>query len=207
MVDFTHPTSKFLPVSIDIDNLEWDCFVEGWILFSLIISIKLMFIRYNPHGSVEIWGAKFIKSLIGVTHKQWLYRNSDVHHVIDDLTALQHGELAAKIRQLMKTKRMALLARHRPYMKIDFAELRHGPMIARQVWVANMEMAICVAKVGKCNICTQESLHLLCTPIALPVIQKCSPTPAAYGFSMDNSTPVNRHPPFLTPVFSSCNAQ
>ncbi len=44
-------------------------------------------------------------------------------------------------------------------MKIDFAELGRGPMIAHQVWVANMEMT-------KGNFCTQESLHLLCTPIA-----------------------------------------
>jgi hypothetical protein len=110
MVNCTHPTSNFLPISIDIDNLGCDCFVEGWIPLLLIISIKPMCLWYNLHGSIEIWGAKCIKSLICLTHKQWLYWNSDVHHVIDDLTALQHKELAAKNCWLMKTKRMTLLA-------------------------------------------------------------------------------------------------
>ncbi len=186
------------PPTIDIDNLGWDCFVEGRIPYLLIVSIKPMFLRCIPRGSVN---------LIGLTHKQLLYRNSKVHHVDDDRTALQHGELVAKIRQLMKTKHTTLLARHWHYMKIDFAELGREPTIACQVWVANMEMAIIVTKVAKDNFCTQESLHLLCTPIALPVIQKYSPKPAAHGSFTDDSPPVNRHSPFLTPVSSSCNAQ
>ncbi len=142
IVDCIHTTSKFLLTSIDVDNLGWDCFMEGQIPHSLNLSIKPMFLWYNPCGSVDIWGSNFIKSLVGLTHKQWLYRNSDVHYVTNNLTALQHRELVAKISQLMRTKCMALLARHQHYMKIDFAELGCGPTIARQVWVANMEMAI-----------------------------------------------------------------
>ena len=161
-----------------------------------------MFLKYNKCGSVENWGVKFVKCHIGLTHTQWLYRNSEVHYVINDLTVLQHRELAAKMGQLMRTKRMALLARHRPYMKIDFAELRHGPMIARQVWVTNMEMAIGIAKVAKGNFCTWESLRLLCTKIVLPVIQKCSPTPPANVPPTDNSFPFNRLLHLLMPISS-----
>jgi hypothetical protein len=39
-------------------------------------------------------------------------------------------------------------------MKIDFAKLGHGPTIVRQVWFANMEMAISIAKIAKGNFCT-----------------------------------------------------
>jgi hypothetical protein len=42
MVDCTLPVSRFLPISVDIDNLGWDCFVEGRISYSLIVSIKPM---------------------------------------------------------------------------------------------------------------------------------------------------------------------
>jgi hypothetical protein len=42
MVDCTLPSSRFLPISIDIDNLGWDCFVEGRIPYSLIGTIKPM---------------------------------------------------------------------------------------------------------------------------------------------------------------------
>jgi hypothetical protein len=60
MVDCTLPASRFLPISVDINNLGWDCFVEGRIPYSLIISIKMMLLQYNPPDSVEKWGANLI---------------------------------------------------------------------------------------------------------------------------------------------------
>jgi hypothetical protein len=50
-------------------------------------------------------------------------------------------------------------------MEVDFAKLGSRTTIARQVWVANMEMAISVAKVARDNFCTQETLRLLRTPL------------------------------------------
>jgi hypothetical protein len=44
MVDCTHPTSKLLLISINIDNLRWDCFVQGQIPYSLFVSIKPMYL-------------------------------------------------------------------------------------------------------------------------------------------------------------------
>jgi hypothetical protein len=43
-------------------------------------------------------------------------------------------------------------------MDVDFMELGGGTTIKRQVWVANVEMAISVAKVVHDNFCTQETL-------------------------------------------------
>jgi hypothetical protein len=62
-----------------------------------------------------------------------LYPNSDVHNVIDNLIALQHRELVAKIGWLMRTIITALLVQHQHYMKIDLTKLGCGPAIARQV--------------------------------------------------------------------------
>ncbi len=131
-----------------------------------------------------------------------LYRNSGVHYVTNNLTALHHGELAAKIGWLMRTTCMALLSWHQHYTKIDFAKLGRGPTIVRQVWVAHMEMAISVAKVAKGNFCTQESLHLLHTKMVLPVIQKCSPTPPANIPPTDDFSPFNHLSHLLTPMSS-----
>jgi hypothetical protein len=55
-------------------------------------------------------------------------------------------------------------------MNTNFNILGCGPTIARQVWVANMEMAISIAKVAKGNFCTQETLQLMFTPLTLPTI-------------------------------------
>ncbi len=115
---------------------------------------------------------------------------------------LQHRELAAKIGQLMRMNCMALLAGHRHYMKIDFAKLGLGPLIVRQVWVADIEMAISIAKVLKSNFCTQESLHLLCTKMVLPIIQKCYPTPPANVPPTDNSSSFNCLSHLLLPISS-----
>ncbi len=118
-----------------------------------------MYHQYKPRGSIEIWGTKFIKSLLSMTHKQWLYRNCDVHYISNGLASRQHNKLTSKIKELMKTKRNALLlSQHQHYMNTNFNTLGCRPTIARQVWVASMEMAISVAKVAKGNFCTQETL-------------------------------------------------
>ena len=156
--------SPYNRVATAIDNLGWDCFVEGRIPYVLIETVKPMLRRYMPKGSVELWGAKFIKSLVSITHKQWLYRNSDVHHAIDGISARQHQELTARIHCLLKTKKDSLHERHRHLMEVDFTKLGSGTTIARQVWVANVDMAISVARIAGTNTCTQEALRLLRTP-------------------------------------------
>ena len=50
-------------------------------------------------------------------------------------------------------------------MDVDFVELGSGPTIVRQVWVANVEMAVSVAKVMRGNFCTQDNLPLLHMPL------------------------------------------
>ena len=161
----SHSHFPYKHVASAVDNLGWDCFVKGRIPQALIDAVQPMLRRYIPRGSVELWGAKFIKSLISITHKQWLYRNSDVHHVIDGLSLRQQQELTTRICELLETKKNSLLERHKYLMEVDFIKLGSGTTIARQVWIANVEMAISVAKVARGNFCTQETLLLLCTPV------------------------------------------
>jgi hypothetical protein len=75
MEDITHMHSHFLPVATAINNLGWDCFIEGRIPYLLIETVQPMLWRDNARGSVDLWGSRFIKSMISITHKQWLYRN------------------------------------------------------------------------------------------------------------------------------------
>jgi len=96
MEDCSQLGSHFIPIAIAIDNLGWDCMVEGRIPYILIEGIQPMLWQYNPRGSVEGWGAKLIKRLVSITHKQWLYRNNSLHHVSNSLTAKQHPELLMK---------------------------------------------------------------------------------------------------------------
>ena len=71
-----------------------------------------------------------------------------MHHVIDGLSSQQQQELTARIHELLETKKKSLLEQHKHLMDVDFVKLGSGTTILRQVWVANMEMAISVAKVA-----------------------------------------------------------
>ena len=61
-------------------------------------------------------------------------------------------------------KKGCLLERHQHLMDVDFFKLGSRPTITRQVWVANIEMAISVAKVAWGNFCSQEVIKALRTP-------------------------------------------
>ena len=143
-----------------------------------------------------------VESLLSITKKQWLYRNIDVHHVINGLSSCQHHELMARIHDLLETKKDSLPEQHKHLMNVDFAKLGSGTTIAWQVWVANVEMAISVAKVARENFCTQETLLLLQTPLLktsshLRNKEVCFHTP-----SMHIGTPTLLR--FTTPCHSAC---
>jgi hypothetical protein len=109
----------------------------------------------------------------------------------------QHKELTTKIKILMKTKRSALLGHHQHYTSTNFDKLGRRPIVARRVWVANMEMAISVAKVTKGNFCTQDTLQQLPIPIALPSNQQSPPVPISCVTTC--TPPHHYHLPFVTP--------
>ena len=203
MKDCIPPLSLYNHVATAIDNLGWDCFVEGRIPYILIDTVKPMLRRYIPKGSVELWGARFIKSLLSITHKQWLYRNSDVHHAIDGLSARQHQELTARIHYLLETKKDSLLERHKHLMEVDFAKLGSGTTIARQVWVAKVEMAISVARVARDNSCTQETLRLLRTPLRKTSSHLRKKDVHLHTPSMHIASPTVTQPSISTPCHSA----
>ncbi len=105
------------------DLLGWDCFIEGQIPSILIKTIKPQLHQYSPWKSIDKWGVKLVKSLINITHKQWIYRNADVYHVINGLTSNQHTILFARVRELLTTDSNHLLPCHRHLLNQDFHHL------------------------------------------------------------------------------------
>jgi len=204
MNDCIPSLSPYNHVATVINNLGWDCFVEGRILHVLIDTVKPMLHWYIPRGSVELWGARFIKSLLSITHKQWLYRNSDAHHVINGLSSRQHQELTARIHDFLETKKDSLLERHKHLMDVDFVKVGSGTTIARQVWVANVEMVISVAKVARNNFCTQEILILLLTPLLKTSTHLRNKEVHFHTPSMDTGTPTLKQPRNTTLCHSAC---
>ncbi len=193
MEDCIKSNSKYVRLSANINNLGWDCFVEGHCDQTHVC-------WYKPRGT------KFIKSLISLTHKQWLHRSCDVHYISNGLTSRQQDELASKIKELMKTKRTALLGQHWHCMNTNFKTLRHGPTVACQVWVANMEMAISIAKFAEDNFCTQEILRQLYTPLTLPTIQHTRIMTLINVRNTSPNPPPIYHALVITPRARTCHA-
>ncbi len=127
------------------DLLGWDCFMEGQIPSILIKTIKPQLHQCSPWKSIDKWGIKFIKSLINITHKQWIYRNADVHHVIDGLTLSQHTALFARVQELLMTNVNYVLPCPPHLLNQDFHQLGNADTLPRQLWVASMESAISAA--------------------------------------------------------------
>jgi hypothetical protein len=75
------------------DCLGWDCFVEGCITVLLLECICPLFLQWTPQRSLEKLGVQFLKTLLNLTHKQWIFCNVEIHHKIDGLTQGQHMDI------------------------------------------------------------------------------------------------------------------
>ena len=73
-------------------------------------------------------------------------------------------------------------------MLTNFEVLGSGPTLARQVWVANMKMAISIARVAKANFCLQDTLCQLNIPSVIP---KTQPNPTVPTTRSNTQSPLH----------------
>jgi hypothetical protein len=91
-------------------------------------------------------------------------------------------------------------------MGVDFIKLGSGTTIARQVWVANVEMGISIAKVACGNFCTQETLLLLRTPLLKTSSHLQNKEVPPITPSKHTGTTTLKQPRTMTPRHSACSA-
>ena len=114
MISCTHTTSPLLQTLATVqDRLGWDNFVEGRIrkLFVEVVRVNLDSIqsRLTP----EKWCMTFIRKLLHLTHKQWLFQNSHTHYKkLEGLTPAQHELIFEKVKHLMWTNPADFLDQH-----------------------------------------------------------------------------------------------
>ncbi len=156
MVNQTPLDSKYMHLSRIQDELRWDCFLEGRIPIALLEAVK---ISLPSRQSITKWGVSFIKTLLSVTHRQWFFRNADVHHRFDSLTMHGHNILSLRINELLETSPADLLPVHRYLLQKDFFQLGTADTIQRQIWVATMESALGAASSFHSGHLTPGSLH------------------------------------------------
>ncbi len=153
------PNSPYMSLTRTQDWLGWDCFVEGCIQHILIKMVRPFLHNWLPRISITRWGIDFIKSLLSVTHRQWLFWNADVHHRIEGLMVHQHSQLNLRIHALIQTSPEDLLPCHRHLLQQDFASLGNADTLKRQIWAASMESALGVASHFSAGHLTPGNLH------------------------------------------------
>ncbi len=187
MESLTPSNGSYRDLALMQDKLGWDCFVKGQIPIVLLDTIHPCLHQISPCKSISKWGVQIIKSLLGVTHRQWLFWNSNVHHRIDSLTSHQHSQSFDCIHSLLMTPISELLPNDRHLLQQDFHQLSNTDTIQCQLWVASMESAISAASHVATGHYTPDSLQIF---NSIP----SQPAPCWSPFTDTRSTQWN-HPP------------
>jgi hypothetical protein len=82
--------SRYMVLAKIQDRLGCDCIVKGRLPIVLIKTVRPFLHSWSPQKSIMQWGISFLKSLLSVTHKQWLFQNADIHNRFDEITMHQH---------------------------------------------------------------------------------------------------------------------
>jgi hypothetical protein len=138
----TFPSSYTLLAEYQ-DKLGWDNFLEGRILSLMVEEQRIHIKSCSTVYTVESWATGMIEHLLGITHKQWVYRNARVHlEKLDGHTEAEHAKIMSRIRVLLWTDPDSLMPRDRLLLEGDFSALGSGPAANRLYWIASMESAL-----------------------------------------------------------------
>ena len=132
----------------DHDKLGWDNFMEGRICKSFFQLQEQTLVEESSKWSIKSWSRHFIRRVLHITHRQWLYRNARIHiKLVDGLTEPEHTNIIRLVDNLLHTDPTHLLPQHRQLLQQDFCQLGEGTSVDRQYWIASMHSAIQTADI------------------------------------------------------------
>ena len=113
--------------AVEMDELGWDNFMEGWIGSKLFELQKESLKRVGSCQHIKSWSTEFIHQVLGITHKQWIFRNTRTHIcLMEGKTESEHKAIMEQVSQLLFTDPELLLPQHRYLLDLDFSELGSG---------------------------------------------------------------------------------
>ena len=137
----THP--ELYGFARDHDKLGWDNFMEGRICKSLFQLQAQTLLERSSQWTIKSWSIQFIKRVLHITHRQWLYRNARIHiRLVDGLTEPEHNNIIQLVHNLLDTDPNDLLPQHRHLLQQDFQQLGEGRSLDRQYWITSMQSAL-----------------------------------------------------------------
>ena len=138
--------SRFGLVAKIHDRLGWDNLVEGRLCSLWLQHREADIVRWNLRSTAESWATGLARRLLELTHRQWIYRNTEVHFVSEGgLTVRQHESLMSRVEEYASTDPADLLPEDRALLEVDFSLLGTGAAREKQYWVAEMASAVAAA--------------------------------------------------------------
>jgi hypothetical protein len=143
MREIAAPYEKLHEWAIEHDILGWDNFLEGRI-GNVLLSMQQA--RLNAIGSrthISTWATGFIRRILDITHKQWLYRNARLHICLQEgKTIEEHDFIMDQVGDMLLTDPDTLLPQHQHLLDSDFSKLGEGTSADRQYWLEDMKTAV-----------------------------------------------------------------
>ena len=94
--------SKYWFAATLIDSLGFDSLVEGRIPTPLVDLQREYYLGIATRWTSERWANGLIQRLLGITHRQWLYRNAVVHFKgPDGYTTAEHERILEKMKDFL----------------------------------------------------------------------------------------------------------
>ena len=95
----------------------------------------------GSHMRLLTWAKHFLRHLLSITHRQWLYRNAKIHiRKLEGKTEREHVDIIEEVRDMMLVDPdEELLPCHRHLLEQDFLQLGEGTSVNFQYWLAKNE--------------------------------------------------------------------
>jgi hypothetical protein len=127
----------------DHDHLGWQNFLEGRITTSLLRLQERFLEEAGSRQSIRAWSTNLIHHLVGIVHKQWLYRNANIHlKVVEGRTTAEHREIMSEVRHMMAVDPLDLLPCHQHLLKQNWEMMGATSTSTRLVWLEQMDSAL-----------------------------------------------------------------
>ncbi len=129
-------------VAMESNRLRWDSFVEGRSLSEWVSYLATLLKSAGSQMHQATWGKSFISKLFNITHKQWIFWNSQLHYCgKEGITLQQHREIMQCITTNMLTKPDELLPCHWYLILTNPMLLAGGSTASRQLRLSSMNTA------------------------------------------------------------------
>ena len=133
--------------AMDHDTLGWDNFLQGRVARKLFLLVKESLCAAGSRMRLQTWSKFFLRHLINITHRQWLYRNARIHiRKLEGKTEREHTRIMEEVRDMMLVDPSDLLPCHRHLLRQDYERLGEGTTVDRQYWLAQMTSAVSAAE-------------------------------------------------------------